>query len=144
VPRNPKIAANADPAFFDLGLCGPLRDDQTAQKKYCGMFKTPSLRNVAVRGVFMHNGVFHDLTDAVRFYAERDIHPEKWYPVKPGHTVDRYNDLPTSLRDNVDVIDAPMDRKAGDKPALSDAEIRDIVAFLGTLTDKDASIHTAR
>ena len=29
---------------------------------------------------FFHNGVFHRLEDVVRFYAERDTAPEKWYP----------------------------------------------------------------
>ena len=29
----------------------------------------------------------------------------------------------------------PFDRKPGDKPALDDAEIRDVVTFLRTLTD---------
>jgi len=34
--------------------------------------------------------------------------------------------------------DAPFNgKKPGDKPALTDAEIDDIVAFLGTLTDAD-------
>jgi hypothetical protein len=33
---------------------------------------------------------------------------------------------------------APMNRSAGDAPALSEAEVRDIVAFLRTLTDEDA------
>ena len=32
-------------------------------------------------------------------------------------------------------MEPPFDRKPGGKPALSDAEIADIVAFLRTLTD---------
>lgn len=139
-PRNPRLPANADPKFFDLGLCGPQRTDQHAQQGYCGMFKTPSLRNVASRGTFLHNGVFTRLEDVVRFYAERDIHPEKWYPIDAHGRLVRYNDLPANLRaTNVDVIDAPLDRKPGDKPALDDVDVADIVAFLGTLTDADAS-----
>ena len=43
-------------------------------------------------------------------------------------------DLPRRYQDNLDV-QAPFDRRAGDPPALSDAEIADIVAFLYTLTD---------
>ena len=136
-PRNPRLAANADPQHFDLGLCGPQRTDQRAQQAWCGMFKTPSLRNVASRGVFLHNGVFTRLEDVVRFYAERDIHPEKWYPRDTRGRIDRYNDLPRALRANIDVLDAPLDRKPGDKPALDDRDVADIVAFLGTLTDAD-------
>jgi len=136
VPRNPRIAANADAGYFDLGLCGPERKDQAANRKWCGMFKTPTLRNVAARQVFMHNGVFTELADAVRFYATRESDAARWYPRKSGR-VERYNDLPPELRDNIDVLDAPLNRQAGDKPALNEAEIRDIVAFLRTLSDDD-------
>ena len=54
VPRNSAIAANADPSFYDLGLCGPLRRDLADRGEYCGMFKSPSLRNVALRRAFFH------------------------------------------------------------------------------------------
>lgn len=74
-PRNAAIPANADPRFFDLGLCGPLRGDLKDRAEYCGRFRTPSLRNTAIRRVYFHNGVFHRLQDVVRFYAERDPIP---------------------------------------------------------------------
>jgi cytochrome c peroxidase len=139
VPRNRKLAANADPAFFDLGLCGPLRRSRVGvEDKYCGAFKTPSLRNVATRAVFMHNGVFTELADAVRFYAERDTRPADWYQRGKTGKVEPYDDLPPRYRKNVDQLTAPMNRRAGDAPALDEAEVRDIVAFLRTLTDEDA------
>ncbi len=75
VPRNPEILANAAPGYFDMGLCGPLRTDQTGQSKFCGLFKTPTLRNVATRTVFFHNGRFHTLKEALRFYVQRDTDP---------------------------------------------------------------------
>ncbi|MRW89590.1 c-type cytochrome [Duganella sp. FT80W] len=139
LPRNPNITANADPKFYDLGLCGPDRKDQANMTKYCGMFKTPTLRNVASRQVFMHNGVFTDLADAVRFYATRESDRKHWYG--KGRP---YNDMPAAMRDNVDVIDAPMNRKTGDKPALSEAEVQDIVQFLRTLTDADVKVSDSR
>jgi cytochrome c peroxidase len=133
-PRNRAISANADPSYYDLGLCGPLRADLADRKEYCGLFRTPSLRNVATRRVFFHNGVFHRLVDVVRFYAERDIQPQKWYPSgKDGATL-KFDDLPPQYRGNID-IQAPLDRHVGDSPALSEADIHDIVAFLNTLTD---------
>jgi len=52
VPRNSSIPANADPQYYDLGLCGPLRMDLKERHEYCGLFRTPSLRNVAMRPVF--------------------------------------------------------------------------------------------
>jgi cytochrome c peroxidase len=75
VPRNRAIPANADPAYVDLGLCGPLRTDFHGRAEYCGLFRTPTLRNVALRKSFFHNGAFHTLRDAVAFYATRDTDP---------------------------------------------------------------------
>jgi cytochrome c peroxidase len=134
VPRNGDIPANKDPAYFDLGLCGPLRTDFLKREDYCGLFRTPTLRNVALRQTFFHNGAVHSLRDAVRFYVERETQPERWYPRKADGSIDKYDDLPERPRANVN-MDPPFDRKAGDAPALTAAEIDDVVAFLGTLTD---------
>ena len=57
LPRNLAIPANDDPAYFDLGLCGPERHDLADHPAYCGMFKAPTLRNVASKASFYHNGV---------------------------------------------------------------------------------------
>ena len=134
VPRNRTIPANADPRHFDLGLCGPERTDFRDRPEYCGLFKTPSLRNVAQRQVFMHNGVFHTLRQVMEFYVERDTDPGKWYPRNADGVAEKYDDLPAAYRDNVNV-DPPFDRKPGQTPALDAAEIDDVIAFLGTLTD---------
>jgi cytochrome c peroxidase len=142
VPRNPEILMNAVPGYFDQGLCGPLREDQAEQSKYCGMFKTPTLRNVATRKVFFHNGRFHTLKDALRFYVQRDTDPRLWYPAASPGTVNKFDDLPVLSRGNVDVIDEPLTRSEGATPAWSDAEIDDVIAFLQTLSDRDAQSAT--
>jgi cytochrome c peroxidase len=134
-PRNRDLAVNHDPDFHDLGLCGPMRTDYTGAKPYCGLFKTPTLRNVAIRKVFFHNGVFRSLDQVLHFYVERETNPAKWYPTLQNGEIDRYDDLPGQYRGNVDVVDAPYDRKQGETPALNDSEIADVIAFLGTLTD---------
>ena len=134
VPRNHAIPANADPNFYDLGLCGPLRTDLRAHPDYCGLFKTPSLRNVATRKSFFHNGVFHSLRRAIEFYAERDTDPGKWYPRDASGRIDKFDDLPPAYRVNVN-IEPPFGEHPGEAPPLSAAEISDIAAFLGTLTD---------
>jgi cytochrome c peroxidase len=138
VPRNPEIAANAEPGYFDKGLCGPLREDQAQHSGYCGMFKTPTLRNVATRTVFFHNGRFHTLKEAMRFYVQRDTDPQFWYPLGPGGTANKFNDLPAPMRSNVDVIDEPLTRDEGAAPVWNDAEIDDVISFLQTLSDRDA------
>jgi cytochrome c peroxidase len=136
VPRNAELAANADPKFYDLGLCGPRRADLRSERRYCGYFKTPTLRNAARRARFFHNGRFRTLRQVLQFYAERDTAPQLWYPVVHGQ-VRRYDDLPARLRDSVDGSDPPFDRRPGDGPALSAQEIDDLLAFLQTLDDAD-------
>jgi len=135
VPRNPEILANSDPRYYDLGLCGPLRKDYARVGSYCGLFKTPTLRNVATRSVFFHNGSFKSLEEVLRFYVQRETQPEKWYPKRADGSVEKYDDLPAAYRGNVDVIDAPFDRKRGDLPSLNDSEIADVIEFLKTLND---------
>jgi cytochrome c peroxidase len=130
-PRNRALPATADPQYFDLGLCERLGGDYKAKtEEFCGRFRTPSLRNVAVRPSYMHNGTFAKLRDVVAFYASRSTDPHRWY----SRGVE-FDDLPARYRANVNVDQAPYNRHRGDKPALDDAEIDAIVAFLGTLTD---------
>src|SRR6185312_2379193 len=133
VPRNRAIPANADPKFYDLGLCGPLRTDLRAHSDYCGLFKTPSLRNVATRKSFFHNGVFHSLRRAIEFYAERDTDPGKFYPRDASGRIEKFDDLPPAYRVNVN-IEPPFGEHPGEAPPLVAAEISDIAAFLGTLS----------
>jgi cytochrome c peroxidase len=106
-----------------------------ARTDQCGAFKVPTLRNVALRQTFFHNGKYKTLKDAVTFYARRDTHPEEFYPLKADGTVDKFDDLPDAYKRNVNVLEVPYNRRPGDEPALSAAEIDDLVVFLGTLTD---------
>ncbi|MEO8549735.1 MAG: cytochrome c peroxidase [Kofleriaceae bacterium] len=106
---------------LDLGLCGPLRTDLASHREYCGKFRTPSLRNVATRKRFFHNGALRSLVEVVRFYATRDATPAKWK-----------SDLPAPYRINLDV-EPPF---GGKTPALTEPEIQDLVAFLRTLSDR--------
>lgn len=162
VPRNPAIAANADSAFHDLGLCGPLRFDRaphpaSAADANCGAFKTPTLRNAATRRVFFHNGVLTSLEQVVRFYNTRDTHPEIWYPTVGGTpvatpdadfpsyglittpyrggVVQRFNDLPADYVGHIDPS-MPLDGRApGSAPPMTEQEVADLICFLQTLTD---------
>lgn len=129
VPRN-RSQATADPAFFDLGLCA--RGDLGRRAELCGLFRTPSLRNVALTAPYFHNASFASLEDAVAFYATRDLDPARWYPVVGGQA-QLYNDLPAAYRANVQQ-GAPF-RRPGQPPALVAQDVADLVAFLNTLTD---------
>lgn len=162
VPRNPTIPANAASDFNDMGLCGQLRIDlrpgsKGAPNQFCGMFKTPTLRNVATRSVFFHNGIITSLEQAIHFYNTRDTHPEIWYPTVGGRAlktasanfptyglittqyqsgrVQKFNDLPTVYISNIDV-QLPLDgRPATSSPPMTEQEIKDLICFLNTLTD---------
>ncbi len=140
IPRNKAIPANANPSYFDLGLCGPNRTRPALSanvpvsvtiEKFCGTFKMPSLRNVGERQVFMHNGVFSSLRDVVSFYATRDSSPQRWYG--PSGVP---NDLPLAYQPNIVRDRVPLNRAANAGPALTDKEIDDVVAFLKTLSDR--------
>ena len=135
VPRNHALPANRNPKFHDLGVCGPFRTDLAAQTQYCAMFLTPTLRNAATRHVFFHNGVYHDLEHVVDFYNLRATNPEKIYPKDASGKVEKYDDIPAQYQANVDVTDAPLNLKPGDKPVLSDQDVHDVIAFIKTLND---------
>jgi cytochrome c peroxidase len=130
VPRNRNLPPNRNPKHFDLGLC-QRRDAKlhTEDEWFCGSFRTPSLRNVATRVSFMHNGVFSKLRDVVRFYATRGSDPKHWYPNGA------FDDLPAQYQKYVNVNVAPYNHAPGDPPTLSDQQIDAVVAFLETLSD---------
>jgi len=70
----------------------------------------------------------------VRFYATRDTQPERWYPTVKGK-VQKFDDLPKKYHTNID-SQMPLDgRAAGSRPPMSEDDIRDLLAFLNTLTD---------
>ena len=124
-PVNPAARAVNGVAsdHVDRGLLdNPAVDDP----KQAGKFKVPTLRNVAVTGPYMHNGVFKDLRTVVLFYnkynsrsAKRRINPEsgeKW----------RAPEVPENL--------SLKELETG--PALDDRRIDALVAFMRTLTDR--------
>ena len=107
-------------AHRDLGLgARPSTDDP----RQWGKFRVPGLRNVAVTGPYMHNGVFRELRTVIEFYdqynnPERSRNPETgqpWRPAEVGETVS---------------LEELKARK------LSDRKIDALVAFLETLTDR--------
>lgn len=138
LPRNASIPDDQDATFFDLGLCRQPGLSKKAPRgidldAWCGAFKVPTLRNVALTAPYGHNGAFSSLRDVVRFYVTRDTSPELWYP---GGAAGRFDDLPPEYRQNVNTEEVPYDRKPGEAPRLADDEIDAVVAFLKTLTDE--------
>ena len=109
--------------FVDRGLLENPQVDDPAQ---AGRFKVPTLRNVAVTGPYMHNGVFADLRTVVLFYnkynsrsAKRQINPE---------TGEQWG--APEVADNLSL------KELETGPALDDQRIDALVAFMKTLTDR--------
>jgi cytochrome c peroxidase len=109
--------------FLDHGLAenAAIKD----KKGQDGKYKTPTLRNVAVTGPYMHNGVFADLETVVRFYNKYNskteaakINPETGKPWG-GPEIAR----------NISM------KELESGPALDERRIKALTAFLKTLTD---------
>lgn len=107
----------------DLGLAQNALVEDTAG--LAGKIKVPTLRNVAVTGPYMHNGVFQDLRTVVLFYNTyntksdaRMINPE---------TGERFG--APEVAENLSMEELTTG------PALEDREIDALVAFMKTLTD---------
>jgi len=163
------VPNDAEYAYYDMGLCGPFqsatndpdaRPSLSATTSLCGVFKVPTLRNVAITTPYFHNGVFQNLHQVLEWYVTRDINNDTGNnpnPVAAGPggnpymavgsfyltatgTPDlyEYNDLPAEYDANVNVGEVPYTPPTfggGQAPTLTAEEIDDIVAFLCTLTD---------
>ncbi len=141
VPRNSEIPANANPAVFDEGLCQreglkELLPAGADLASFCGAFKVPTLRNIAITAPYFHNGKFAKLRDAVAFYITRDTQPELWYSQSAASKTNKFDDTKPEAVANVNTSEVPYDRKPGEQPRLNDAEIDSLVEFLKTLTDQ--------
>ena len=105
--------------FVDNGLYqNPHVDDETLK----GAFRVSTLRNIAVTGPYMHNGVFKDLATVVHFYNTRDvegaINPETGEVWEKGE------------------VDINKNTTELGNLGLTAEEEADLVAFLKTLTDE--------
>lgn len=125
VPANgaARAANGVKAGHIDHGLIdGKLVTDASEN----GKFKTPTLRNIAVTGPYMHNGVFKELRTVILFYNKyvsksprRQINPETGVPFDPPE-----------VADNLSM------KELKSAPPLEDKRIDALVAFLKTLTDR--------
>jgi cytochrome c peroxidase len=93
--------------FVDLGLGSVVKDPAEN-----GKFRVPTLRNVAITGPYMHNGIFKTLFQVVTFYNTRDV--ATWPDPEVPENVNK--------------------EELGNLK-LTNQELEDLVAFLNTLTD---------
>jgi cytochrome c peroxidase len=168
-PAPVDVPADAEYAYYDMGLCGPFapaafdanaRPVLAATTSLCGVFKVPTLRNIAITAPYFHNGVFSTLREVLEWYVTRDINDNTgnnpnpvaagpggneyqavgtFYTAANGSAdLYEYNDLPVEYDANVNIGEIPYTPPTfggGQAPTLTSDEIDDIVAFLCTLTD---------
>jgi len=85
VPRNADIPANADPAYYDLGLCGPFRMDVAADRPdLCGAFKVPTLRNIALNRPVLPQRPLRDVARSARVLCAARHEPGEVLPARCG------------------------------------------------------------
>ncbi|MHC4452205.1 MAG: cytochrome-c peroxidase [Planctomycetota bacterium] len=121
----PQVGPGKNAAGEDLGLALETGDPADNYK-----FRTPSLRNVALTGPWMHDGCFTSLEAAVRHhldcvssilaYDASQLPALFQDTVDADHVQDRIDSLPAELR-------TPM--------ALTETEVAELMAFLHALTD---------
>lgn len=100
--HNIGAGVNAEGEITDLG-----RFDQTKVVAQKGMFKTPTLRNVALTAPYMHDGSLKTLKDVVDFYAGGgNSNPYLDKDIKPLHL---------SAQDRADLV-AFLESLTGEKP----------------------------
>lgn len=121
--NNPLRGKNGLSGQVDEGLLANPTVDDPQQR---GRFKVPTLRNVAVTGPYMHNGVFNDLETVILFYnkynsrsSKRQINPETG-----AHWAE------PEVAENLSIEEL----KTG--PALDNKRIKALIAFLKMLTDQ--------
>ncbi len=103
------------PAQEDVG-----RSEVTGSPFDFGAFRTPSLRNVALRAPYMHNGRLATLEEVVEFYDRGgDIDPPPSFIAPRGLTAQQKSDLVAFLRN--ELTDPRVEAEAGplfDRPML--------------------------
>ena len=117
------IAGNITPTGnLDLGLFEFLNSDEANKFK----FRTSPLRNVSLQPTFFHNGSFTRLEDAVRFHVDAARSAHSYDPAAAGVAAD----LKKPATATTDRVLSTLDPKLAKTPALSEAEIKDLVIFL--------------
>lgn len=104
---------DSDTSFFgfkDLGRGGVTKDSIDN-----GKFKTPTLRNIAMTGPYMHDGSLQTLKDVIDFYSDS----VKWSPT----------------------LDPKMIHAGNIRLRLTSSEKADLLAFMNTMSEKDISVN---
>ena len=123
-----------DPMPRDVGRMGASDRLEDAYR-----FRTPSLRNVALTAPYGHNGAWPTLEGMIRQHLNPAKARKAWRPemaILPPAPWIAWRDV--VIREDRREMARQARATEIDLPALSDAEIADLVAFLNALTGRDA------
>ncbi|MDO6562998.1 cytochrome c peroxidase [Amphritea sp. 1_MG-2023] len=123
VNQQARTVNGVSPDFIDQGL---FDNPAVSDPNQAGKFKVSTLRNVAVTGPYMHNGVFKDLRTVVLFY-------NKYNSRNPARQINPETGQPWAAPEIASTISL---KELESGPALNDQRIDALVAFMKTLTDQ--------
>ncbi|MCY4180584.1 MAG: methylamine utilization protein MauG, partial [Litoreibacter sp.] len=135
-PFGPGRTRRFDPMPRDVGR---MAESDALEDAY--RFRTPSLRNVELTGPYGHNGAYPTLEGIIRHHLQPQDSLDAWttdlaklpsvpWLKKADFIIHQDTREMARVRANIDI----------DPKDLTDAEIADLVAFMGALTGK-SSIH---
>jgi cytochrome c peroxidase len=104
---------------------GLLEHPALSDPELAGKFKVPSLRNVAITGPYMHNGIFRELRTAILFYNKYTIR------TKQSQT-NPETGIPWGAAEVPETIDTALLNQG---QPIDDGRAKALIAFLNTLTD---------
>jgi cytochrome c peroxidase len=114
-------------AFIDHGLTRT-----TGDPAHDGMFRTPTLRNIARTFPYGHNGYFRRLGDMIDFLNTRDVGSEKI-----AGACSRLQGIPpVACPWPSPEVATNIDHAHTGHLGLSDQDVTDLLAFLATLSDE--------
>ena len=109
--------------YRDMGLLANPRIDDP---RLAGKFKVPTLRNVAVTGPYMHNGVFKELRTAITFYNKYTVRSAT--SLTNPETGDAWGEPEVAESVDSDLLQQGQ--------PIDDDRASALIAFLKTLTDR--------
>jgi len=118
-----KLGLQEANATFE-GLGGTVKETDTNWRAHLGKTKVPTLRNIAVTGPYMNNGVFKELRTVIAFYD---------HMARKGHHTNPETGKAWKDNDHNETVNNKVLTKT---KALTDDKMRSLEAFLRTLTDK--------
>ena len=147
-------AASGDSVSTNIDSSGAYPGDQglresTGKPEHGGEFRAPTLLNIEVTGPYTHAGAYATLDEVIRHYDNQDNTVENFFDDGGWCQLTQFEDvagcaaLYPDARDNTEIALRKVRRERNTLPEdeqlpqinINNGERRDVIEFLGTLTD---------